>query len=126
MIKPYHITYKFYYNEELKGIHTSLQLRESPYEAEYSGTDFDGLWDIATKWSIMIPLSRWEFKKNQRFLQHYDWWFKKITPNNCKPWKFVITSREVAVSMEQLMRFDTKLVIQYLKEHGITTCPIVK
>lgn len=125
-MKPYLVTYSFYYDDELQSSHTYTRLRESPYEEEYTGTDFEGLCDLTYKWQAMIPFNIWEFKKGKRFIQHYDWWFKNITPKNCKPWKFVITSEETTISMERLMQFDTESVIQYLKERGMTACPILK
>lgn len=125
-MKPYLVTYKFYYDGELLREGNYRQLREAPYEEEYSGTDFEGLWNLTNKYSIEIPLGMWEFKKGKRFLQYYGWMFKQITPKNCKPWKFVITSKEITISMERLMQFDTEDVIQYLKERGMTACPILK
>ena len=122
-MKPYLITYKFYYDNELQSTRTSTNLLNEPYEAECSGTDFEGLWDLTYEWSTMIPFNMWEFKKGKRFLQHYDCLFKTITLKNCKPWKFTITSEETTISMERLMRFNAELVIQYLKERGMP-CPI--
>lgn len=41
------------------------------------------------------------------------------------PWKIITTSGEkTSISMEELMKCDAELVIQYLKERGITTCPM--
>ena len=125
-MKSYIVSYKFYYDNKLLSCRTYTLLRETPREEEYSGADFEGLWDLTNKYSIDIPLNMWEFKKDKRFLQHYDWWFKKVTPKNCKPWKLTITSKETTISMERLMRFDTEKVIQYLKERGMTACPILK
>jgi hypothetical protein len=125
-MKPYLVTYKFYYDGELQSARTSTQLRESPYEEEYAGTDFEGLCDLIYKWQAMIPFNVWELKKGKRFIQHYDWLFKSINPKNCKPWKFTITSEETTISMNELMRYDTNKVIQYLKERGMTACPILK
>jgi hypothetical protein len=125
-MKSYLVTYKFYYDGELLRNRSYKQLREDPYEEEYSGTDFEGLWNLTSERLIDIPLGMWEFKKNKRFLQHYEWLFKKITPENCKPWKFTITSEETTISMNELMRYDTDKVIQYLKERGMTACPILK
>lgn len=125
-MKPYLVTYKFYYDDKLENTYSSTQLRDNPYEEEYSGTDFDGLWDLTHKWQMMIPLGMWEFKNGKRFLQHCDWWFKQITPKNCKPWKFVISSQETSLSMNELMKYNTEKVIQYLKERGMTACPILK
>lgn len=121
-MKPYLITYKFYYDNELQSTRTSTNLLNEPYEAEYSGTDFEGLWNLTYEWSTMIPLNMCEFKKGKRFLEDYDcgWFGRKITPKNCKPWKFTITSEETIISMEKLMHFNAELVIQYLKERGIT------
>ena len=126
MLKAYLVTYTFYYDGELMSQRCSTQIREAPYEEEYSGTDFDGLWDLNNKWCAMTPFNAWEFKKDKKFLQHYDWLFKKITPKNCKPWKLTITSQETTISMNELMKYNTEKVIQYLKERGITTCPILK
>ena len=126
MLKPYNVTYKFYYDGELcrESCHTAL-LNE-PREEEISGNDFDSLWDFTYKNPTMTPFNMWEFKRRGKFLQNCDWWFKKITPKNCKSWKLTITSTETTISMERLMNFKTELVIQYLKERGITTCPIMK
>lgn len=126
MLKAYLVNYTFYYDGELLSDRYHTQIRETPYEEEYSGTDFDGLWDLNYKWAAMTPFNAWEFKKNKKFLQHYDWLFKKITSKNCKPWKFIITSQEVEISMKELMKYDTETVIQYLKDRGMTTCPILK
>ena len=127
-MKAYLATYKFYYDNELISTRCNTLLRESPYEYEISGTDFDGLWDLTCKWCAIIPLNMWEFKKGKRFLEDYDcgWFGRKITPKNCKPWKFIITSEETSISMEHLMHFNSEDVLQYLKERGITTCPILK
>lgn len=125
-MKPYLVIYNFYYDGKLEGVHTSTQLLESPHNEEHSGTDFDSLWDFAYKWSVILPLNMWEFKKGKRFLELYNKTFSHITPKNCKPWKFTITSAETTISMERLMKFDTEDVIQYLKERGMTTCPMVK
>ena len=127
-MKAYLTTYKFYYDNKLMSSRCYTQLRESPYEEEYSGADFEGLWDLTYKWSVVIPLNMWESKKGKKFLEDYGYAFfgRKITSKNCKPWKFTITSEETAISMDRLMKFDTEKVIQYLKERGITTCPILK
>lgn len=125
-MKAYLTTYKFYYDNKLMSIRCNTQLQESPYEDEISGTDFDGLWDLTSKWCAMIPLNMWEFKKGKRFLADYDYGLfgRNITPKNCKPWKFTITSEETTISMNRLMSFKSEDVIQYLKERGITTCPM--
>ena len=123
MLKPYRITYKFYYDGELQ--HTSIctQLLEVPYEEEISGNDFDGLCKFIHEHSSLTPFNIWEFKRT-KFIQHYDWLFKRITPKNCKPWKLVVASKETTISMDRLMSFNSELVIQYLKERGITVCPM--
>ena len=38
--------------------------------------------------------------------------------------KLVTTFKETTMTMEELWRQDSELVIQYLKERGITTCPM--
>lgn len=126
MLKAYLVSYTFYYDGEILGDRCITQIRETPYEEEYSGTDFDSLWDLTGKWAMMIPFNAWEFKEGKRFFQHPDWLFKKITPKNCKPWKLTITSQEITISMEELMKYGADTVIQYLKERGMTACPILK
>jgi hypothetical protein len=125
-MKPYLITYKFYYGDELKRTRTNIQLCEKSYAAEYSGIGFEGLWDLADEWQSMIPYEKLTTKKGKRSLWDYDKIFSRITEKNCKPWKFVISSKETTISMNHLMQFDSELVIQYLKERGMTACPILK
>ena len=126
MLKAYLVKFAFYYDGELLSERYSTHIREEPYEEEYSGTDFDGLWDLCQERAALIPFSAWEFKKDKKFLQHYGWVFKKVTPKNCKPWKFIITSQETTVSMRDLMNYGSETVIQYLKDRGMTACPILK
>ena len=125
MLKAYLTTYKFYYDGELEYRTTSTQLCDSPYEAEFSGDDFDGLWDLNQKYPMAFPFNAYEWKRG-RCLEFYDSIFRNIKEwkNNCKPWKLVATSREITVTMKELERFNVDDVIQYLKERGITTCPM--
>lgn len=125
-MKPYLVTYDFYYDGELYRSTNYTRLLEEPYKDECVGEDFDSLWGFVYNHPGQTPFDMWEFKKGKKFLQHYDWFFKKITPENCRPWKFVVTSEETSISMDRLMDFDSDKVIQYLKERGITTCPIMK
>ena len=125
-MKPYLVTYKFYYDGECRRTRTNTILCESPGEdTEYSGTDFEGLWDLTYEWEYLIPIDTYITKKNKRHMYIYGE-LKNITPKNCKPWKFTITYQDTTISMERLMQFDSEKVIQYLKERGITTCPILK
>lgn len=125
-MKAYLITYKFYYDGELKSERCSTRLLEAPCAEEISGDDFQGLWDLVYKYACFLQIGMWEFKRGKPFLQFNDALFARITPKNCKPWKLVITSEEINLSMQKLMSFDAEKVIQYLKERGITTCPIMK
>ena len=38
--------------------------------------------------------------------------------------KMITTLQETTMTMEELWKQDSELVIQYLKERGITTCPM--
>jgi len=125
-MKPYLVTYKFYYNGKCKSIRANTMLCESPGEGmEYSGADFEGLWNLSRKYAWLIPLYVCETKKGKKSLC-IDGELNSITPKNCKPWKFVISIQETIISMERLMQFNTEDVIQYLKERGMTACPILK
>lgn len=127
MLKIYKVTYKFYYDGVLENTeHTTLLLGE-PMETEYSGTDFNSLWKLKLEHPWLVPWSRYKCKKGKAlgrrdalFCHVHEW------KNDVKPWKVVITSKETAISMEELMRHNSDSVIQYLKERGIATCPIMK
>ncbi len=125
MLKPYRVTYKFYYDGVRENTEHTILLLEEPMETEYSGADFDSLWDFKCKYPSVIPWSRYERKKG-RALGRWDALFCHIHEwkNDIKPWKVVITSEETAISMEELMRHNSDSVIQYLKERGITACPM--
>ena len=123
-MKPYVVTYEFYYNEKLKGSRSITKLLATPSNEEISGSDFNSLWDLYEKYNLLLPFSAWNFKKG-RLLSFYDSLRDiKEWKNNCKPWKFVINSEETTISMNRLMQFNSEDVIQYLKERGITTCPM--
>lgn len=126
-MKPYLITSEFYYDGKLRRTRTTTQLCESPNEdIEDFGSDFESLWDFRCKTGYYFTsLDMYENKKGKRSLC-FDGELKNITPKNCKPWKFVVSSKETSISMERLMQFDTESVIQYLKERGMTACPILK
>ena len=126
-MKPYLVTYHFYYNDKLKKVRTHTQLLDKPFHKIYSGDSFDGLWDLKNEHPSMIPYDMCEFKEGKRFLWPYDRIFTgHITPKNCKPWKLTITSQETTVSMRELMNYSTETVIQYLKDRGMAACPILK
>lgn len=123
-MKPYLVIQNFYYDGKIEKARSTVLLLEEPYEEEYSGTDFNGLWDLVSKHKSSIPLEQIECKNGKRVLWFWDKVFGRVTPKNCKPWKFTITCRETTLTMKELMWFDTEKVIQYLKERGITTCPM--
>ena len=126
MLKPYNVTYKFYYDGKFENIEHATLLLEEPLNEEISGTDFDTLWNLRCKKGyFVINWCRYERKKGRAF-GRWDALFCHVHEwkNNIKPWKIVITSEETTVSMECLMKFKTEDVIQYLKERGITACPM--
>ena len=125
MLKPYRVTYKFYYDGVHENTECDTLLLGEPMEVEYSGADFDSLWDFKCKYPYVIPWLRCERKKG-RALGHWDAFFCRVHEwkNDIKPWKVVVTSEETAISMEELMHHNADSVIQYLKERGITTCPM--
>lgn len=125
MLKPYNVTYKFYYDGVCENTEYATLLLEEPLNKEISGTDFDGLWNLRCEGYYVINWARYERKKGRAF-GRWDALFCHVHEwkNNIKPWKIVITSEETTVSMERLMQFNTDKVIQYLKERGITTCPM--
>ena len=125
MLKPYNVTYKFYYDGVCENTECHTLLLEEPRNEEISGTDFDTLWSLKDDGYWVINWNRYERKKGRAFCRwdalscHVHEW-----KNDIKPWTIVVTSEETTVSMERLMKFDTDKVIQYLKERGITTCPM--
>lgn len=125
MLKPYKVTYKFYYDGVRENTECHIYLLEEPINKEISGTDFDTLWKLREAGYCVINWAQYERKKGRTF-GRWDALFCHVHEwkNDIKPWKIVITSEETTVSMERLMQFDTDKVIQYLKERGITTCPM--
>ena len=122
---PYRITYSFYYDDKLVRQHGFTMLTDTPIHSEDRGDSFEGLWDICNRYgSVSIPLYQYESKRGKRYMKFYNAIFSRITPKNCKSWKFTVYSREIPITIKELMKFDTENVIQYLKERGITTCPM--
>ena len=126
MLKPYNVTYKFYYDGVLENTECHTFLLEEPLNEEIAGTDFDTLWKLrCEKGYFVINWGRCERKKGRAF-GRWDALFCHVHEwkNDIKPWKIVVASEETTISMARLMKFDTDKVIQYLKERGITTCPM--
>jgi hypothetical protein len=125
MLKPYTIIYKFFYNNKIIQSHICTKLLNEPHEeVNHYGADFEGLWKLANEKPVFIPIFTFETKKGKRYMQFWDAIFSRITEKNCKPWRFVISCYETTLSMDELMKFETEDVIQYLKERGMNTCPL--
>lgn len=125
-MKPYNVTYEFYYDGKLENTEYYTLLLEEPINKEIAGTDFDTLWNLRCEGRcFVVNWCRYERKKGRAF-GRYDAFFCHVHEwkNDIKPWKIVVTSEETTISMERLMEFDTDKVIQYLKERGITACPM--
>ena len=126
MLKAYLVTYKFYYNGKEEGYFNSVQLLKEPFTLKFSGEYFSGLWDLVKKYPAVIPAAPWEFKKGKKFIELYNHAFFTINEKNCKPWSFEVSCEETDISMRKLMEFNVEDVIEYLKERGITSYPIIK
>ena len=125
-MKPYLVRRNFYYDGEIEKTRSTTLLLEKPFHKIYEGESFDGLCDLIKEHGTIIPFEIIKRKNGKRFLWHYDKIFGWITPKNIKPWKLTITCAETTLTMKELMWFNSEDVIQYLKERGITTCPIIK
>jgi hypothetical protein len=125
MLKPYKVTHKFYYDGEFEASDFYTTLLEEPIDKEIAGDDFDLLWKLKLEYPWLVPWGRYERKKG-RALGRWDALFCHVHEwkNNVKPWRVVITSEETTITMKELMSYNTDKVIQYLKERGITTCPM--
>ena len=125
MLKPYRVTYKFYYDGKFESSDSYTTLLEEALNKEITGTDFDSLWNLKLTHPFLVPWGRYERKKGRAF-GRWDALFCHVHEwkNDVKPWKVVITSTEITMTMEELMRHNAEDVIQYLKERGITTCPM--
>lgn len=128
MIKPYVTTYKFYYNNKLKrSVRFTELLEESLSKDEtISGISFESLCELKEKCNLFLRLIEKKNKNNEIFLAFDDVLFLRITSKNCKPWRLEIKSTETEVTMKELFWFKSEKVIQYLKERGIASCPIIK
>lgn len=125
MLKPYNVTCKFYYDGEYENSDSYTALLEEPINKEISGTDFDTLWNLKIEYPWLIPWGRYERKKG-RAMGRFDALFCHVHEwkNDVKPYKIVFKSEETTITMKELMKYDAKKVIQYLKERGMTTCPM--
>jgi hypothetical protein len=126
MLKPYNVTYEFYYDGVHENTESYTLLLEEPINKEIAGTDFDTLWNLRCKGGyFVVNWNRCERKKGRAFAR-WDALFCHVHEwkNDIKPWKVVVTSEETTILMSRLMQFETEKVIQYLKERGITTCPM--
>lgn len=127
MLKSYKVICKFYYDEKFENSDSYTMLLEEPINKEISGTDFNTLWNLRLEHPWLIPWGLYERKKG-RAMGRFDALFCHVHEwkNDVKPYKIVFKSEEITITMQELMRYDTEKVIQYLKERGITTCPILK
>lgn len=66
MLKAYLVSYTFYYDGEILSDRCDTQLCETPYAEEFSGTDFDSLWDFAYEHPLCTPFNLRESKKRQK------------------------------------------------------------
>ena len=125
MLKSYKVTCKFYYDGKFENSDSYIALLEEPINKEISGNDFYTLWNLKIEHPWLIPWSRYERKKG-RAMGRFDTFFCHVHEwkNDVKPYKIVFTSEETTMTMTELMKHDAELVIQYLKERGITTCPM--
>lgn len=121
----YKITQVFYYDNELKSSYSFSTITDSPLNKVIKGSDYEGLYKLKQDFPSAIPLQVYTIKRKQ-FMQFYDSLFSIITHKNCKSWKLEFSSRKIDISMRELMSFNTDDVIKYLKERGITVCPILK
>ena len=125
-MNAYLVEQKFYYSGELQKTSFDIILSEYPVAEELSGEDFESLWNFCYEYPMATYFDMWEFKPGKRFIQHCNAIIRRVTPKNCKPWRYVVSSRETTISMKDLMKFDSEKVIKYLKERGMTSCPIMK
>lgn len=121
----YRITQDFYYDNELKSSHSFSTITDSPLNKVIKGSDYEGLYKLKQDCPLSVPLQIYTIRGKQ-FMQFYDALFSIITPKNCKSWKLEISSRKTDISMRELMSYNSDDVIKYLKERGITICPILK
>lgn len=128
MIKPYVTTYKFYYNNKLKRSMRFTELLEESLSKDktISGISFESLCELKEKCNLFLRLIEKKNKNNEIFLEFDDVLFLRITSKNCKPWRLEIKSTETEITMKELFWFESEKVIQYLKERGIASCPIIK
>lgn len=130
MIKPYLVTYKFFYNEELRYHECFTELLEEGVEKHtvISGTsvDFKKLCALKENYNSILPLHAGILKNGESFLQFNDDLFSRITSKNCRPWKLSIDVIGTTLTIKELFRYDSEKVIQYLKERGITMCLTIK
>lgn len=88
----------------------------------FRGKDFQSFWDLFEDFGLMIPANRLNqgfFSKKRRI--EFFWDYAKIWVDNGeeREWTLKVRIVETKCTMEELMKMDSELVIQYLKERGI-------
>ena len=121
MMKTCLITYKFFYDSELKSrcSHTALCEDTEFINRTLEGHDFNTLWELLEEINFRnICLCT---TKKGRIIDDANHFFGQIfeKKNNCKYWAIQISTQEKSVSMRELMDFDSEKVIKYFKDRNI-------
>ena len=86
------------------------------------GKDFQSFWDLFEHFGLMIPANRWNqgfFSKKRRIEFFWDYAKTWVDNGEEREWTLKVRFVETKCTMEELMKMDSELVIQYLKERGI-------
>lgn len=136
MIKAYYITYELIVegtivNRDQVGP-TLFEEEKETSIIEHKGETLESFLEFASEGHFYIPYYRTGktlFKK-QNYISFNDDWNPTITFKGCDKalnWKVITETRETDISLEQLFKIrDSEKVIQYLKERGLSVCPMVK
>lgn len=134
MIKTYATEYKAYVDNENIGTHYTNTFLCEETEVENDQTIFinwDNLDEHIEILNIAADRKDIEQRKKGRvaYLAHWAWWEATVK----KEWKHElnvrveITTEELAVSLDDIMKYrDIDMAIKYLKERGLSVCPIAR
>ena len=136
MLKAYSVSYKFSINGQTIHIKSDTQLLEEnaiiKEENFLQGKDFNSLCTALENKNLhwifnFSHIGKSFFKKEPRVYFFHDFGYIRYRSNEIQEWKVIKTIRDCNISMQELFDMrDSEKVIQYLKERGISACPILK
>ena len=133
MLKTYNNIYKFFWDGEcvltnISSMFIQDELGLKPKQI-IKGNTFNELCELYMEWPGVIPYSLWSFKKDARIISFFTGVhipdIKEKNPKHMKDFVFTIETKENRASIQKILEYgDSEKAIEYLKQHGMSVCPM--